>query len=406
MGIVVQKFGGTSVRDESDRRRVTNLVAAVASRGHHPVVVVSAMGRLGDPYATDTLLGLLDPDDEGSARERDLLLACGELVSAVVVASSLRRQGFRAQAFSGGQAGICTDDNYGDARIVEVDPRHLRDLIEKGIIPIVAGFQGTSFDGSVATLGRGGSDTTAVALGAALEAEVVEIYTDVDGIKTADPRIVPEARTIAAMDYEEVFQLAHLGARVIHPRAVELARQFGVPLCVRSTFEDLPGTWVGKRVVADPWGHRRPEHAVTGITQVAGMVQWRFSVAEARTPGGITAVFEALGEAGVSVDLINLFPDHGYFCVPVESGPAVESTLAGVDVEYQKFSGRAKVSVVGSAIQGLPGVIGRVLEALAEAGIEVLQSVDSHSTISLLVHESEMSQAVASLHRKFGLDRV
>lgn len=406
MGIVVQKFGGTSVQDKEGRCKVVTWVKNALGVGRQPVVVVSAMGRGGDPYATDTLLGLLHVADVGDARERDMLASCGEMISASVMASILRGEGFRASAFSGGEAGIRTDDTYGNARIIAVDPSMLLAAMADGVIPVVAGFQGLTPQGRVATLGRGGSDTTAIALGAALKADLVEIYTDVDGIKTADPRIVPEARTIAKMDYDEVFQLAHLGAGVIHPRAVELARQFQVPTVVRSTFEELKGTQVGStRSVRDPWGHRQPEHAVTSITQLAGLVQFR--VALSPTPLGVdlTRLFEALGDSGVSVDLVNLFPQEGYFCVPQSFQSVTESVLRQLDLPYRAEGGRAKVSVVGSAIQGLPGVVGRILSALRDAGVEVLQSADSLSTITFLVHQEAMETAVVALHRKFSLDR-
>ena len=406
MGIVVQKFGGTSVRDDKGRRKVVSLVSRIMEQGQQALVVVSAMGRQGEPYATDTLLGLLSPSQGSDARERDLLASCGELISATVIASMLRSAGIRAQAFSGTESGIFTDENYGNARIVEVDPSRLLNALEDGVVPVVAGFQGVTRGGSVTTLGRGGSDTTAIALGAAVDAEVVEIYTDVDGIKTADPRIVPSARTIAKMDYEEVFQLANLGARVIHPRAVELARQFSVPLVVRSTFEDSPGTHIGaSRAMWDPWSHRQPDRAVTGITQLSGLVQVRFELTKESAELDRTTLFEELGRVGVSVDLINLFPDEGYFCVPEHNRELCEDVLAKLGLVHRVEALRAKVSVVGSAIQGLPGVLGRVLAAVRDAGVEVLQSADSHSTISLLVHESAMEAAVVALHGKFGLDR-
>ncbi len=404
MGIVVQKFGGTSLRDGPARLRVVDWVKRRLDDHGSPVVVVSAMGRSGDPYATDTLLSLLGTSDPGDLRARDLVASCGEVISAAVVASLLRGHGLKAQALSGGEAGIGTDDQFGDAKILTVDPSRLLALVSRGIIPVVAGFQGVTREGLVATLGRGGSDTTAVALAAALDADRVEIYTDVNGIKTADPRWVPDAKTIAQMDYDEVFQLANLGAKVIHPRAVELARQCEVPMVVRSTFEDLPGTEVGAtRRVWDPWGHRQPERAVTGIAQLSGLVQFRFELPPIRMAPHMTLLFEALGEAGISVDLINLFPGEGYFCVPQASCAQTEGVMRQLDIPCRWEGDRAKVSVVGSAIQGLPGVVGRVLAALGEAGVPVLQSADSQSTISLLIHQSGVETALVALHQKFGL---
>ncbi len=405
MRVSVQKFGGTSVRDSQSRERVANWVFKASHEGRHPVVVVSAMGRNGDPYATDSLLGLLANFPQTSAVEQDLLMMCGEVISAVVMAGHLRTRGLRPRVFLGGDAGIITDETFGDAQIVEVDPAPLKAALEEDYVPVVAGFQGKTRGGVITTLGRGGSDTTAVAVGAALSAEVVEIFTDVDGIKTADPRIVPEARTISRINYDEVFQLANLGARVVHPRAVEIARQFGVPLRVRSTFTDQPGTLVlGGRRTMDPWAHRDPDHAVTGITQLEDLVQFVVRQ-DSKNPSEEWAyhLFAALGDNGVSVDLINMFPDTVFFCVSTATAGATVKTLQELALDFDTFRDRAKVSIVGSAIQGLPGVVGRVMAALSQHHITVLQSADSHSTITLLLYRNQMEQAVAALHYQFGL---
>lgn len=404
MPIIIQKFGGTSVRDAKGRERVVDLVQAAKSEGLSPVVVVSAMGRRGDPYATDSLLSMIS-DFPLEAAEVDRLLACGEVISTIVLAGHFRARNIVCRVLSGGEAGIVTDNHFGDARIESVNPQTLRTLLEEGVIPIVAGFQGKTASGEVATLGRGGSDTTAVALGAALSADTVEIFTDVDGIKTADPRIVPQAATIPQMDYEEVFQLAHLGARVIHPRAVEIGRQFGVPIRIRSTFEDSPGTLVAAEPVhLDPWGHRRPEEAVTGITQMEDLVQFHIlPETEAASDGWALSAFQELGAANVSVDLINVFPNEAYFCVPTAMAALTEAVLSRQPLAVSGHRDRAKVSVVGSAIRGLPGVMGLILSSLAEVGVVVLQSSDSHSTISVLVLREQMELAVLALHRRFGL---
>ncbi|WP_028962920.1 aspartate kinase [Sulfobacillus thermosulfidooxidans] len=405
MAIVIQKFGGTSVRDASRRDVVAQWVVKAIEAGDQVVVVVSAMGRRGDPYATDTLLDLITDADLTPAAERDLLLSCGEIISAVVLASHLRRQDIPVKVLTGGEAGIITDDNFGDARILEVQPKVLQNLLQDGVVPVVAGFQGRTVEGRVTTLGRGGSDTTAVALGAALHAAVVDIFTDVDGIKTADPRIVPDARTISQLDYDEIFQLANLGARVIHPRAVEIGRQFSVPIRVRSTFSESQGTLIAPgQGTLDPWGHRDPDHAVTGITQLDHLMQFRVTPPPAMHKDWAYHLFMSLGENGVSVDLINLFPDQVYFCVPPEKTQITEQTLKDIGFGYEAYDDRAKVSIVGSAIQGLPGVVGRVMAAMAQSQIEILQSADSHSTITLLLHRRNMEKAVAALHKQFHLD--
>jgi aspartate kinase len=403
MRIVVQKFGGTSLKTAAQRDVAASWVERARGEGFRPVVVVSAMGRRGDPYATDTLLELLGPTAAG--RTADLIASCGETIAAAVMADVLDRRGIPAEAFTGGQAGIVTDAAFGEARILRVDPRALLPVLEAGAVPVVAGFQGVTEDGAVTTLGRGGSDTTAAALGAALKADVVEIFTDVDGIKTADPRLVPTARTLEALDYDDVFQMAHLGARVVHPRAVEIARQFQVPLRIRSTFSPSPGTLVTTAAAAwDPWAHRDPASVVSGVTYLAGLVQ-----VECRAPGGADPdwaldLFRRLARRGVSVDLINVFPDRVYFTIPATRRRDAEPELSAPGLDVRLYGDRAKVSVVGSAIHGLPGVMAEVMAALSQAGVPVLQTADSHSTISCLVAEDHLEQAVRALHARFGLD--
>lgn len=404
MAIIVQKFGGTSLQSHEGREAAAHWVVKARAQGDSPVVVVSAMGREGDPYATDTLLKLVQSDRTIPAYETDLLMSCGEVISAVVMAGYLRIRGLTPRVLTGGEAGIRTDERFGDAEILKVVPHPILTATEHGMVPVVAGFQGETQDGRVTTLGRGGSDTSAVAIGAAIGAEVVEIFTDVDGIKTADPRIVPDARTILQMDYEEVFQLANLGARVLHPRAVELARQFSVRLRVRSTFSHSMGTLVAAgRQSFDPWAHRHPDHAVTGVTHLERLVQIVVESNDPQDTQWAYPVFQALGESGVSVDLINIFPNRAYFCVPDEKSQVATDTLERRGYRYQCHHDRAKVSIVGSAIQGLPGVMGRVMGALARQQVEVLQSSDSHSTITLLLHRKDMEKAVQALHVQFGL---
>lgn len=403
MRIIVQKFGGTSVAASAQRERAVDWIVKAREDGYHPVVVVSAMGRRGEPYATDTLLSLVEPGTL-SARDLDLLMSCGEVIAAAVLASRLVRRGLEARVMTGGQAGIVTDDTFGEARIVEVDPEPVLHVLASGRVPVVAGFQGVTGDGEVTTLGRGGSDTTAAALGAALKAEVVDIFTDVDGIKTADPRIVPEARTLATVDYEEVFQMAHLGARVIHPRAVEIAREFRVPVRVRSTFSASEGTLVAARPPAlDPWAHREPERSVTGVTYIEGLVQVIVSAPEGGSADWSLAMFDQLARRGISVDLINLFPDRAYFTVPAARRTDAEAALESLGLRYEVRAERAKVSIVGSAIHGLPGVMAQVVGALRSAGVDVLQTADSHSTISCLVDRAQMEQALRALHARFHL---
>ncbi len=405
MRIIVQKFGGTSLSTAAHRGLVAERVHAAAQRGLTPVVVVSAMGRGGDPYATDTLLQLArEVFAEPEPRETDLLLSCGEVISAVVMTGVLRARGLSAVAFSGGQAGIITDRAFGNARILRVEPDHLRRHLDRGELPVVAGFQGISQSGDITTLGRGGSDTTAAALGVALQAEVVEIYTDVNGVKTADPRIVPEARTLPVLSYDEIFQMAQQGAKVVHPRAVELARRANVPLRVRSTFDnpdEEQGTLITHTFEGTQWdGWSR---AVTSINHVPDVVL--FSVDGGQEVSATIRLFRILADAGLSVDLINVAPDRRRFVLAREEAASARALLEGAGFSVTVRPDCAKVSVVGSGMRGVPGVMAAVVEALLEQGVEILQTVDSHVTISCLVDRARMETAVQALHRKFGLER-
>jgi aspartate kinase len=400
MAVVVQKFGGTSLRDESGRQAAIERVRRRLAEGVKVVVVVSAMGREGDPYATDTLLGLVEGGRTVEPDDLDLLLACGEIISAVVFAGLLRKAGVDAVALTGGEAGIITDEHHQDAKILEVDPERLERELQRGRVPVVAGFQGVSHSGQITTLGRGGSDTTAAALGAALGAVEVEIYTDVDGIKTADPRIVPQAATIAHMDYEETFQLAHMGAKVIHPRAVEIARQHQLPLRVLSTFEEGEGTLIApRRQELDLWQQRSPDRAVVGVTHLTGICQVRLALT-GTTP---RAVFRAFADKGISVDLINVTETSVSFTIALHHRDTAAEILSELGVDHDIRTGVAKVSVVGSAIHGLPGVMANIAEALAEAEAPILASSDSHLSISCLIPVERSVAAVQALHRKFNL---
>lgn len=404
MRIVVQKFGGTSVATPEGRLCVVQRIEAAVAEGLRPVVVVSAMGRRGDPFATDTLIDFArEHAPEMPAREMDLLMACGELISVAVMTGVLAGRGHAARGFTGAQAGIRTDDNYGSAAIVDVQPQAVLEALEQGELPVVAGFQGFSPGGDFTTLGRGGSDTTAAALAGALRAERCEIYTDVDGLKTADPRLVPLARTLEVATYDEAAQMAHTGARVVHPRAVELAMQANVPLRIRSTFSDGPGTLVTYAPEAAGLGvsEIRPRGPVTGVTHVPNLAQITVQH-PSDDPRGL-ALLQELAAAGISIDLINLSPGRKVFCVDQNQVEAARGILTRLGLTPEISIGCAKVSVVGAGMRGRPGVMATVVASLTRAGVEILQTADSHVTISCLIRQEELEAAVRALHDGFGL---
>lgn len=416
MGIVVQKFGGTSVATPQLRERVVEIVSRTLKEQHQVVLVVSAMGRAGDPYATDTLLGLARQvgawPSAGALRELDLLLSCGEVIASSIMAQTLQARGVPARALTGGQAGIITDGAFGNARIEEVHPDRLLALVEEGIVPVVAGYQGVTADGEITTLGRGGSDTTAAALGVALQAERVEIYTDVDGMKAADPRLMPEAPTLIRVSYREAMEMAYLGARVVHPRAVEIAMEGRVPLQIRSTLVDAPGTLVTDGVQGSPGDLPPPREAparadrpVRAIAHVAPRSRvWAVPARGEFDGEEIHQLFQAVADAGVSVDMIYVSPDRISFIVDEELADRVRQALSGRPARFEVTGGFAKVSCVGAGMHGLPGVMARVTRALAGAGVRIYHTVDSHANISCLVREEQLGAAVRALSREFGLD--
>lgn len=402
MSIIVQKFGGTSVSTPENRRQAAQKILEAKAAGHEVVAVVSAMGRKGAPYATDTLLSLFDEtEQQPSLRERDLMMSCGEIISAVVMANLLQSLGCPAVALTGGQAGVVTDARFTRAECLNVAPGRLQSLLKEGSVPVVAGFQGMTRDGDVTTLGRGGSDTSAALLGVALGAEKIEIYTDVDGIMTADPRLVRQARVLEEIDFGEVFQMADQGAKVIHPRAVEVAMRGNIPLVVRNTFSDAPGTRISAGGATEAPGAF--QDVVSAIAHISGRTQVTIPIG---SDGEASQALEMLGKSDVSIDLINIFPDHIMFTVEEEDSPKTEQVLQKLGCHASYLEGCAKVSIIGHRIRGVPGVMSRIVAALLRKGVRILQTADSHVTISCLVPGEQTVEAIEALHEEFHLNQA
>lgn len=402
--IIIQKYGGTSVSTHEKRKLVVQRVRDALEEGYGVVVVVSAMGRKGDPYATDTLKSLaLEAYPDVSLRELDLIMSCGEIISAVVMAATLANSGIPSRAMTGVQAGFLTDGHYSEAEVIDCQPSRVKEVLEKKEVPVVAGFQGADACGEINTLGRGGSDTTAVILGAALNAEKVEIYTDVSGIMTADPNILKEARVIQQITYGEVCQLAYEGAKVIHPRAVEVAMRNNVAVVVKNPQNSGPGTLItGESSLRDGNYSTRGRRAVTGIAHSADLAQF---ILYFEHPDSLKEqeIFQAIGEAGVNIDLISVFPEMKAFIVKEEHCFKVENILKNLQVPYKMEKGCAKVSVVGVGMHSIPGVMARVVKALNEQNIQIRQTGDSNITISLLIKQEDLQRAIKTLHDNFHL---
>lgn len=399
MRLIVQKFGGTSVSNHERRKCVVNKVLDAQKKGYSPIVIVSAMGRKGEPYATDTLLSLVDGKFKSNNKLAvDLLMCCGELISAVVVSSELNDYGIEAVPFTGGQAGIITDDNYNNASVRKVDPSCLIEAAQSGKVPVIAGFQGKSEKGFFTTLGRGGSDVTASIVGCAVKAEKIEIYTDVDGIMTADPRIVNDASLIEKISYSELFQFAQQGAKVIHPRAVEVAMKGNIPLVVKNTLSDCKGTLINEL------GEIAGKELITGITYLNHRIQVEIKFKDNENNSNYNEILNILALNGISIDLINLFPRESIFTIDENSLAKFQYIMDKFKIIYYVTRDCSKISIIGNRICGVPGVMARILKALTKENIEVLQTADSHATIWCLIKSIDTEQAINALHNEFKLD--
>jgi aspartate kinase len=404
MKMIVQKFGGTSVRDDKGRENARRHIEKAISEGYKVIVVVSAMGRLGDPYATDTLLSLIGGSTSKiSKREQDLLLSCGEMISSVVFANMLLENGIKAVSLTGAQAGFRTNSDHTNAKILEMKCERLLRELEDADVVVVAGFQGNAKNGDLTTIGRGGSDTSAAALGAALNAEMIDIFTDVEGIMTADPRIAENARPLPVVTYTEVCNLAYQGAKVIHPRAVEIAMQAKVPIRIRSTYSEGLGTLVTS-ANENNRGSDIKERPVTGIAHVSNVTQIKV-FAKKDQYNLQSEVFKAMANEKISVDFINISPNGVVYTVTDETADRAMEVLTKMGHDPAVERQCAKVSVVGAGMAGVPGITSKIVTALSEKEIRILQSADSHTTIWVLVKQEDLVKAVNALHDAFGLDK-
>ncbi|MET8749363.1 aspartate kinase [Streptomyces sp. NPDC059104] len=410
MGLVVQKYGGSSVADAEGIKRVAKRIVDAKKNGHQVVVVVSAMGD-----TTDELIDLAEQVSPMPAgREFDMLLTAGERISMALLAMAIKNLGHEAQSFTGSQAGVITDSVHNKARIIDVTPGRIRTALDEGNIAIVAGFQGVSADSKdITTLGRGGSDTTAVALAAALDAEVCEIYTDVDGVFTADPRVVKKARKIDWISSEDMLELAASGSKVLLHRCVEYARRYNIPIHVRSSFSGLPGTWVSNE---NPQGDAQVEHAI-----ISGVAH---DVSEAKItvvgvpdkPGEAAAIFRAIADAEINIDMIVQNVSAAStgltdisFTLPKAEGhkaiDALEKAKGQIGFDSLRYDDQiGKISLVGAGMKTNPGVTASFFQALSDAGVNIELISTSEIRISVVTRQDDVNDAVRAVHTAFGLD--
>ncbi len=411
MGLVVQKYGGSSVSDAESVKRVARRIVETKRAGNDVVVIVSAMGD-----TTDDLIDLAEQVSPHPApRELDMLLTAGERISMAVLAMAIHDLGLEARSYTGSQAGLITDSAHGRARIIDVTPGRIQGALDEGAIPIVAGFQGVAQDTKdITTLGRGGSDTTAVALAAALGADVCEIYTDVDGVFSADPRIAPKARQVPRITYEEMLELAANGAKVLHLRCVEYARRFDLPIHVRSSFSPKDGTFVVSDSTA-PEGDTVEQPIIAGVAHDLGDAKVTV-VGVPDRPGEAAAIFRALADAEINLDMIVQNVSAAAtgrtdvtFTTKMDSGKAALAALEAVQ-ERIGFDSLlyddqiAKISLVGAGMRSHPGVSATFFAALADAGINVEMISTSEIRISVVTRADDAAHAVQAVHTAFGLD--
>ena len=409
MGLIVQKYGGSSVADAEGLKRVANRIVATKRAGHQVVVVVSAMGD-----TTDELIDLanqVSPLPNG--RELDMLLTAGERISMALLAMAIGNLGNEARSFTGSQAGVITTSAHGRARIIDVTPGRITEALNEGAIAIVAGFQGISQDTKdVTTLGRGGSDTTAVALAAALEADVCEIYTDVDGIFSADPRVVPSARKLKTVTYDEMLELAASGAKVLHLRCVEYARRYDLPIHVRSSFSNNEGTWVVKD---HPEGGEMEQAIIAGIAHDKS--EAKITVVGVPDRTGVAArIFQAVADADINIDMIVQNVSAAAtgltdisFTLPKSEGVNATNILKKLqgEIGYQSIQYDdqiGKLSLVGAGMRSHPGVTATFFACLSEAGVNIEMISTSEIRLSIVCRESDLDNAVRAAHTAFDLD--
>ncbi|MFD9463576.1 aspartate kinase [Streptomyces sp. NPDC060027] len=416
MGLVVQKYGGSSVADAEGIKRVAKRIVEAKKNGHQVVVVVSAMGD-----TTDELIDLAEQvSPMPSGREFDMLLTAGERISMALLAMAIKNLGHSAQSFTGSQAGVITDSVHNKARIIDVTPGRIRTALDEGNIAIVAGFQGVSQDKKdITTLGRGGSDTTAVALAAALEAEVCEIYTDVDGVFTADPRVVKKAKKIDWIAFEDMLELAASGSKVLLHRCVEYARRYNIPIHVRSSFSGLQGTWVSSAPLVrktQQQGDQKVEQAIiSGVAHDTSEAKVTV-VGVPDKPGEAASIFRAIADAEINIDMIVQNVSAATtgltdisFTLPKTEGrkaiDALEKAKGVIGFESLRYDDQiGKISLVGAGMKTNPGVTAGFFEALTDAGVNIELISTSEIRISVVTRADDVNDAVRAVHSAFGLD--
>nr|WP_281420331.1 aspartate kinase [Tissierella simiarum] len=401
MKIIVQKFGGSSVATKESRKMAIEKIIEKYNEGYGIVVVVSAIGRKGDPYATDTFLDLINQEILDK-RDIDLLISCGEIVSSVLLSNEIKERGYNTCVFTGIQAGILTDNNFGEASILEINPTSLIESLERGNINIVAGFQGGTNDMEITTLGRGGSDISAVALGRAINCEKVEIFTDVDGVMTGDPNMIPKARLLKTMSFYEVYQLAKEGAKIIHPKAIEIALENNIPIVIKNTFTNSDGT-ILKAFNSSSCKKKEEslrKRLVSSLTYQQNRVQVKI------LNNNINKVKETLEEIvkeKISLDFFDLSKNTFVFNVNINNSKRLKKILDNNSLDYEIIPDCSKISIVGKNLCDNPEALLRILDVFYHNKIEIFQISASHDSIWCLINQKDLESSLNLIHDEFKL---
>ena len=397
----MQKFGGTSVRDIENRVKCFKKIENELKKNNKVIVIVSAMGRKGEPYATDTLISLTK---EIEGKEKDLLMATGEMISASVFVNDFKNyliekniEKRNVSVLTGGEAGIITDSNFNQANIIAFETENLEEAMQTNDVVIVTRFQDKTKKGEITTLGRGGSDTSAVALGIAIKAEKIEIFSDVNGMMSADPKMVADAKMIRHINYEDALNLSYYGAKVIDPRALEIGKKYNAKIILKSTFTDDRGTVISSDII----GERSIEgnsSVFSGIAYKNECLRYEIFAEDLQLKSKILTTIK---EVGISLDMINIEKDGISFIIEEEKERKVNKIISENNLKSNLTKELSKLTIVGERIAGVPGIMQSIIEPIFAEGIEVVQTSDSHTTICLLVNKNELKKALCVLHKKF-----
>lgn len=407
MKIIVQKFGGTSLTNEEKRNAVIDKIENCIRNGFFPVIVVSAIGRSGDPYATDTLMKFSKScSTESTSRDLDLLISCGEVISSVMISTALKSRGYKSVALTGWQAGIITDNNFGNAKVLRVDTKNIYKYIDDNIIPVITGFQGITEEGDVTTLGRGGSDTTGCIIGEALKSEVVEIYTDVDGIMTADPKIVPNAKIMNTILYDDVYQMAKYGAKVIHPRAVQVAMRSNLPLLIKNTMSDSPGTLITSYDKSKLNISSNKSRIATSITNRSKSFVIIMSSGSKNELKKDNILFEMLATKNIIINKVDLSYERIIFIVENYHIDILYELLSAKGYEFNIIKNCSEITILGIKMNYTSMILEKTVSVLSINKIPLLHTSHSSSTISYLINTEYEKLAITSLHDVLQLNEM